>query len=132
MVFDGFTGFTPIQNRLIQELMCVCSEVIVTVTLGAGENPYSQGSPMELFHLSKKTVADLEKLALSAQDAEGKKVVRKKDVFILRGEETGKKTLPKEVSERCDVIQNPGHRFTKAPAPFGFGRESVSLSFCAL
>ena len=116
VVFDGFTGFTPIQNRLIQELMCVCSEVIVTVTLGAGENPYSQGSPMELFHLSKKTVADLEKLALSAQDAEGKKVVRKKDVFILRGEETGKKTLPKEVSERCDVIQNPGHRFTKAPA----------------
>lgn len=33
VVFDGFTGFTPIQNRLIQELMRVCEETIVTVTL---------------------------------------------------------------------------------------------------
>lgn len=40
MVFDGFTGFTPIQNRLIQELMRVCAETIVTVTIGVGEDPY--------------------------------------------------------------------------------------------
>lgn len=40
VVFDGFTGFTPIQNRLIQELMRVCAETIVTVTIGVGEDPY--------------------------------------------------------------------------------------------
>lgn len=95
VVFDGFTGFTPIQNRLIQELMCVSSEVIVTITLGAGENPYRPGSPMELFHLSKKTVADLEKLAQTAQTSTGKKVERKKDVFIQ---------------------SKPCHRFAKTPA----------------
>ena len=39
-MFDGFTGFTPIQNRLIQELMRVCAETIVTVTIGVGEDPY--------------------------------------------------------------------------------------------
>lgn len=38
-VFDGFTGFTPIQARVIQELMKVCGEVIVTVTIGEGETP---------------------------------------------------------------------------------------------
>ena len=79
VIFDGFTGFTPIQNRLIQELMCICSEVIVTVTLGEGENPYVIEGEQKLFHLSKKTVADLEKLAQEAR------VSRKEDVFIRSG-----------------------------------------------
>ena len=43
VVFDGFTGFTPIQNRLIQELMNLTAEVIVTVTLPADEDPYKVG-----------------------------------------------------------------------------------------
>ncbi len=30
--FDGFTGFTPVQNRVIAELMKQAKEVIVTVT----------------------------------------------------------------------------------------------------
>ena len=79
VIFDGFTGFTPIQNRLIQELMNTCAEVIVTVTLGEGEDPYKQDGEQKLFHLSKKTVADLEKLASEAG------VARKKDVFLSGG-----------------------------------------------
>lgn len=63
VVFDGFTGFTPIQNRLIQGLMGICEEVIVTITLGEGENPYQMDGEQKLFHLSKKTVADLQRLA---------------------------------------------------------------------
>ena len=63
VVFDGFTGFTPIQNRLIQELMRVCEETIVTVTIGEEEDPYQMDGEQKLFHLSKKTVADLVKLA---------------------------------------------------------------------
>ncbi len=89
VVFDGFTGFTPIQNRLIQELMRLCSEVIVTVTLGVGEDPYVQDGEQKLFHLSKKTVADLERLAKEAG------VESVADVF---------------------VVNNPKHRFTDAPA----------------
>ncbi len=60
VIFDGFTGFTPIQNRLIQELMRVCEETIVTVTIGEEEDPYQMDGEQKLFHLSKKTVADLE------------------------------------------------------------------------
>lgn len=89
VIFDGFTGFTPIQNRVIQELMCRCSEVIVTVTLGAGENPYEQDGEQKLFHLSKKTVADLDRLAKESN------VERSRDVFI---DMSGK------------------HRFVQAPA----------------
>lgn len=39
IVFDGFTGFTPIQNRVIQELMRLAGEVIVTLTLGREKIP---------------------------------------------------------------------------------------------
>ncbi len=63
IVFDGFTGFTPIQNRLIQELMVWAEEVIVTITLGEKEDPFQQEGEQKLFYLSKKTVYDLEKLA---------------------------------------------------------------------
>ncbi len=76
VVFDGFTGFTPIQNRLIQELMSLAAEVIVTVTLPAGEDPYKVGGEQELFYLSKKTVYDLCKLASESD------VARDDDVML--------------------------------------------------
>ena len=79
VVFDGFTGFTPIQNRLIQELMRVCEETIVTVTIGEEEDPYQMDGEQKLFHLSKKTVADLVKLAAEAE------VIRGEDVFVKGG-----------------------------------------------
>ena len=88
VIFDGFTGFTPIQNRLIQELMRVCEETIVTVTIGEEEDPYQMDGEQKLFHLSKKTVADLVKLAAEAE------VTRGEDVFVTGGP----------------------NRFTKAPA----------------
>lgn len=80
VVFDGFTGFTPIQNRLIQELMRVCEETIVTVTIGEEEDPYQMDGEQKLFHLSKKTVADLVKLAAEAE------VTRGEDVFVKGGQ----------------------------------------------
>ncbi len=63
VIFDGFTGFTPIQNRVIQELIRLTKKVIVTVTIDDRENPYQLDGEHRLFHLSKKTVADLRKLA---------------------------------------------------------------------
>lgn len=88
VVFDGFTGFTPIQNRLIQELMCICEETIVTVTLGEGENPYEPDGEQKLFHLSKKTVADLNRLAREAG------VERGKDIFIQAGADSRFRNAP--------------------------------------
>ena len=76
IVFDGFTGFTPIQNRLIQELMLCAGEVVVTVTLGEREDPFKQDGEQKLFYLSKKTVYDLEKLAEKAG------VPRGKDIYV--------------------------------------------------
>ncbi|HBA50924.1 MAG TPA: hypothetical protein DCZ91_24635 [Lachnospiraceae bacterium] len=77
VVFDGFTGFTPIQNKVIGELMNLCGEVIVTLTIGAEEDPYRLDGEQKLFHLSKKTTADLSRMAKELG------VGRAQDVFVL-------------------------------------------------
>lgn len=76
IVFDGFTGFTPVQYNVIQELMVQAQEVIVTVTMDAREDPYTQDGEQKLFHLSKKTIHDLDRLCKEAG------VKREKDVKI--------------------------------------------------
>jgi len=63
IVLDGFTGFTPVQNRLLGELLEVCQEVIVTVTMDDRENPYVYKHPYQLFALGKHTVTSLIQIA---------------------------------------------------------------------
>lgn len=66
IVFDGFTGFTPIQYNVIQELMVQARDVIVTVTMDTREDAYTQDGEQKLFHLSKKTIHDLDRLCREA------------------------------------------------------------------
>lgn len=63
VVLDGFTGFTPVQDRLLGELMRHCREVIVTVTMDRRENPYVYEHPYQLFALSKQMVTSLLQIA---------------------------------------------------------------------
>jgi len=85
IVFDGFTGFTPVQNRVIQELMLRAQKVIVTVTMDTRENPYVMDGEQKLFHLSKKTIHDLDKLCTEAgAQREKDEVITGKQVFRYR------------------------------------------------
>lgn len=63
VIFDGFTGFTPIQNQVIQELLRLTKRVIVSITIGSETDPFGEIKEQELFYLSKKTVRDLCRLA---------------------------------------------------------------------
>lgn len=63
VVLDGFTGFTPVQDRLLGELMRHCREVIVTVTMDRWGNPYVYEHPYQLFALSKQMVTSLLQIA---------------------------------------------------------------------
>ncbi len=74
IAFDGFTGFTPIQNRAIQELIRLSKKVIITVTIDERENPYQMDGEHKLFHLSKKTVSDLRRMAGETGAAEDKPI----------------------------------------------------------
>ena len=59
VVLDGFTGFTPVQNKLLRELFGVCKRVVITVTMEQKENPFSYKHPYQLFALSKQMVTSL-------------------------------------------------------------------------
>ena len=63
IVFDEFTGFTPIQNQLLRKLLVLSERIIVSVTMDAGEDFYHCRGEQELFSMSKKTVSVLMKMA---------------------------------------------------------------------
>jgi ATP-dependent helicase/nuclease subunit B len=63
---DGFTGFTPSQTKLLTKLMRLCKKVYVTVTIDEREQKIAD-EEYQLFHLSKKTIASLQEIAISEQ-----------------------------------------------------------------
>lgn len=66
VALDGFTGFTPVQNRLIGELLKVCERVMVTVEMDEREDPFVCRHPYQMFALSKEMTASLVKTAREA------------------------------------------------------------------
>lgn len=63
---DGFTGFTPSQTKLLTKLLRLCKKVYVTVTIDEREQSVAD-EEYQLFHLSKKTIASLQEIAISEQ-----------------------------------------------------------------
>ena len=63
IALDGFTGFTPVQNKVLSEMLTYCSKVCVTVTMDERENPYVLKDKYQLFSLSKQMVKSLIELA---------------------------------------------------------------------
>nr|WP_298514653.1 PD-(D/E)XK nuclease family protein [uncultured Marvinbryantia sp.] len=66
VALDGFTGFTPVQNKLLRELFSLAEQVYVTVTIDAREDFYRIRGEHELFYLSKKTIRALTHTAQEA------------------------------------------------------------------
>lgn len=63
IVFDGFTGFTPIQNELFRKLLRMAKKIMVTVTGDEATTWFEEPKEQELFAMSKKTVRHLTKTA---------------------------------------------------------------------
>ena len=89
IALDGFTGFTPLQNKVLGEMPHHCQKVMITVTMDKREDPYVMKDKYQLFALSKQMVTSLVKIA---------------------GEE---KVL---VEEPVCLYQEPVWRFRNAPA----------------
>lgn len=67
VIFDGFTGFTPIQNKVLDALMDVAKDIEITLTLEDigqyGESPTGSVNESDLFALTGKTYMTLKKMA---------------------------------------------------------------------
>ncbi len=63
LVLDEFTGFTPVQVDLLGQLMTICEEIWVSLTIDAREDFYHSKGMQELFDMPKKTIRTLMDLA---------------------------------------------------------------------
>ena len=66
VVLDGYTGFTPIQNVLLEQIISLSKDVYVTVTMDVRESIYG-GAELELFSMSKKMITSLTGIAKRMQ-----------------------------------------------------------------
>lgn len=64
MCIDGFTGFTPVQYVLLKELMKVCEDIYITVTIDKEADPFGKTSVDDLFYMSKQFVKKCMKTAM--------------------------------------------------------------------
>lgn len=62
LLLDGYTGFTPVQLKVIHELLTVCNQVRVTVTMDSREDFLQMGKPHQLFYMSRKMIHSLSEL----------------------------------------------------------------------
>ena len=62
IVFDGFTGFTPVQYNLMTILLSMCPKIYVSLTIDASERENSVRGREELFFMSKDCVSKLYKI----------------------------------------------------------------------
>lgn len=74
VVLDGYTGFTPVQYRLLEQLMTICERVTVSISVDMGANPYKKSRMQNLFYMSKNTVCQLIDLAAKNGVGRGKDV----------------------------------------------------------
>lgn len=86
IALDGYTGFTPIQQKLLKKLLPLAKKVMVTVTVDPREEWAKPGKMHELFYLSKKTIHALTELALETGTEVAEPVVLgRKEVIRFRG-----------------------------------------------
>ena len=67
LIFDGFTGFTPVQVNLLKTLFPMTDRVWAAVTLDKRVDPFCVTGIQELFHMSQKMVRTLLELADEAK-----------------------------------------------------------------
>ncbi|MCR4672028.1 MAG: PD-(D/E)XK nuclease family protein [Lachnospiraceae bacterium] len=73
---DNFTGFTPVQYRLIAKMLQMGCRIVMTLPADISRDPYELKDKTELFYITKETISKLEKIC-SEQGVE-----RIKDILL--------------------------------------------------
>lgn len=109
VVFDGFTGFTPIQLQVIGEIMKVAEDVYFTLLFDGREDPRRITGEQNLFALSAKTFKSLEKCG------EGTGTGRGKDVFLRDVPVKRLAGAPALAHLEQNLFRYPGKSFSGVP-----------------
>lgn len=101
VVLDGFTGFTPVQYRLLEQMMVCCRDIKVAVTVEPQAKPYERSGIQNLFYMSKETVCRLKKLA------DQNRVAIEKDFWLDR------RPYPRFSSRELDFLEQNLYRYSR-------------------
>ncbi len=63
ITLDGYTGFTPVQYRILELFLRYSKRVMVTVTIDPSENLSKRSGVQELFYMSRQMIWKLNELA---------------------------------------------------------------------
>lgn len=66
ITLDGYTGFTPVQYRVLELLMRHAGKLMVTVTMDHQEADHKTSQIQDLFYMSKQMVERLDRIAQKA------------------------------------------------------------------
>lgn len=119
IVFDEFTGFTPIQNRLLRELLQIADKILVSVTMDIREDFYHSRGIHELFAMSKKTVEVLSKMAVELH------VEIKEAVILPAGADKRYKAAPALFFMEQNLFRAKGKRWQEGDISF---KENISIT----
>lgn len=77
ITLDGYTGFTPVQYRIVELFLRYSRRVMVTVTIDPSQNMSKLSGIQELFHMSRQMIWKLNELAKATE------TVREKDILLM-------------------------------------------------
>ncbi len=102
VVLDGYTGFTPVQYRLLEQMLRFCRDVKVTVTVEREAKPYERSGMENLFFMSKETVRKLNRLAADNH------VSVEKDFWLE------KRPYPRFAGKELDFLEAHLYRYSRS------------------
>ena len=107
-VFDGFTGFTPVQMKLLHRCLHVVKGMYVTVTLDVREDPLADHGIQDLFYMSRKMTAAL--LRAAQEEA----YVVEEPVFLPVGENSRLAQSPVLAHLEQNLFRVRSHRYEES------------------
>lgn len=117
VIFDGFTGFTPIQELLLKELMIYTGQVIVTLLADEKEDLAKDVEEQKLFYLTAKAYHRLCRLA------EQENIQRDEDIVLS--------AMPVYRYQKNEALAHLEHHIFRSRRSVCIsGKDSVCLTRC--
>lgn len=111
---DGYTGFTPVQYKLIEKLLDLAPSVTMTIAVSADQEPYKTPVRDELFYITKETISRLEAICMSHG------IARDRDVIL--------KDAGRRFKSRYDLIAIEENLYRTQISPYRGSYENVKLN----
>lgn len=117
VAFDGFTGFTPVQLQVIEQLLLTAQDVVFAMTTDGREDPFAEDGEQKLFHLIHRTVRQLCRCAERVGMPHGGKQENSRDRDVFLREETVHRFAHQPVLAHLErnLFRYPQESFTAQP-----------------